>query len=58
MVAAYRILVQGWPRERAVDEMRHGPFGFHEIWTGLPRFLRELDVERIRARVPAPIVRE
>ena len=46
--AVYRIVVQGWSREDAVEEMREGGFGFHAIWRGLPEYLRELDVERMR----------
>ena len=51
MVAAYRIVVQGWPKERAITEMRDGPFGFHEIWTGLPGFLRQMDVDGLRKKM-------
>ena len=32
MVAAYRVVVQGWSKEAAIREMRDGPFGFHLIW--------------------------
>lgn len=48
MCAVYRIVVQGWSREDAVEEMTGGGFGFHAIWRGLPEYLRELDVERTR----------
>lgn len=48
MVAVYRIVVEGWAVEKAVDEMRNGPFGFHEIWTGLPTFIEELNIESLR----------
>jgi protein tyrosine/serine phosphatase len=49
MVAAYRVVVQGWSKPEAVDEMRGGPFGFHEVFANLPRFLREMDVAKLRA---------
>jgi protein tyrosine phosphatase (PTP) superfamily phosphohydrolase (DUF442 family) len=39
MVAAYRIVVQKWAVDKAVDEMVNGPFGFHEIWKDLLEFL-------------------
>ena len=45
MVAVYRMVAEGWSAERALEEMRNGPFGFHEIWTGLPDFIEELDIE-------------
>jgi len=48
-VATYRIVCQGWTKEDAIDEMRRGGFNFHEVWKGLPKFLREMDVEKLRA---------
>jgi len=48
MVAAYRVVVQGWSKESAIREMRDGPYGFHWIWQGLPRFIERLDVRRYR----------
>jgi protein tyrosine/serine phosphatase len=53
MVAVYRIVVQGWNTQKAIDEMRYGPFGFHEVWTGLPKFIQELDVEKLRKEFTA-----
>ena len=47
MVAIYRMVVQGWPREDAIREMEEGGFGFHPVWVNLPRFLRKLDIEAI-----------
>jgi protein tyrosine/serine phosphatase len=47
MAAVYRIAVQGWTKEEAIREMTRGGFGYHEIWKGLPEYVRELDVERI-----------
>lgn len=48
MVAAYRVVMQGWTKQEAVQEMRRGPFGFHAMFSNLPHFLRELDVLRVR----------
>lgn len=48
MVAAYRIAVQGWSKEAAVQEMTSENFGFHKVWTNLPDWINELDVEAIR----------
>lgn len=50
-VALYRMVIQGWSREDAVEEMRAGGYGFHEIWTEIVDFLRRVDVERIRRAV-------
>jgi protein tyrosine/serine phosphatase len=48
MVAAYRIVVEGWSKEDAVAEMTSEPFGFHRVWRNLPKWVQELDVEAIR----------
>ena len=48
MTALYRIAVQGWSKEEAVREMTTGGFGFHEVWTNLPQWIRKLDVDAIR----------
>ena len=50
MCALYRIIVQGWPKTKAIDEMRCGGFGFHKIWENLAAWINSLDLERIRAK--------
>lgn len=52
IVAGYRIVLQNWPREDAIDEMRLGGFGFHE-WN-YPKMiatLQTLDVAAVRKAV-------
>ena len=53
MVAVYRIVVEGWTKAQAADEMVHGGFGFHPLWQKLLRYIEALDVEAIRAQVAA-----
>lgn len=48
-VAAYRIIVEGWSTEQAIAEMTEGPFEFNPFWSGLPRFVKKLDVAALRA---------
>jgi protein tyrosine phosphatase (PTP) superfamily phosphohydrolase (DUF442 family) len=48
MCAVYRIVIQGWPKEEAITEMTEGGFGYHAIWKGLPKYLRDMDAERVR----------
>ena len=48
MCAMYRIAVQGWSRDEAIEEMTEGGFGFHEIWNNLPRYIRKLDLEEMK----------
>lgn len=49
MVAVYRVVVQGWDMERAIEEMPN--FGFHTIWTNLKKYLRNLDAKKIMEKV-------
>jgi protein tyrosine/serine phosphatase len=48
MCAIYRIAVQGWTKDEAIEEMTKGNFGFHEIWGNLADYIRGLDIEKIR----------
>ena len=54
IMALYRILYQGWTKEAALDEMRNGGFGYHAVWGNIPRFIRRLDVARLRSEVGEP----
>jgi hypothetical protein len=48
MCAIYRIAVQGWSKDEAIEEMTKGNFGFHEVWDNLLEYIRGLDIEKIR----------
>jgi protein tyrosine phosphatase (PTP) superfamily phosphohydrolase (DUF442 family) len=50
MCALYRVAVQGWSKEQAVEEMLQGEFGFHGIWDNLIQWINALDIERIKKR--------
>ena len=49
MSAVYRVFVQGWDKEDAIKEMTNGGFGFHSVWWSLVKYLKEMEVEKIRA---------
>ena len=55
MSAAYRIVVEGWTKDAAIAEMKRGGYGHHKIWGNLERWLRSLDVEKLRVKVGANI---
>ena len=50
MCAAYRVVVDGWSEQQAIDEMTKGGFGFHSLWSNLPKFVKSLDMEGIRTK--------
>ena len=48
MIAVYRIAVQGWSKDEAIREMTEGGFGFHRIWSNLPKWIQKLNIDRIK----------
>jgi protein tyrosine/serine phosphatase len=48
MLAAYRIVVQGWSKAAAIREMTEGGYGFHAIWKNLPKYVEQLDVAKLK----------
>lgn len=55
VVAAYRIVFQDWTPAAALDELRHGGFGYHEKWfPNIITLFETLDPEALRQRVLAP----
>jgi hypothetical protein len=53
MCAITRIVLDGWTKQAAIEEMTSGGYGFHSIWPNLITYVRELDVEDL-VRVGAP----
>lgn len=52
VTAAYRILFEDWPKEKAIAEFRQPEFGYHENWyPNLIEILKGLDVARIKAQL-------
>lgn len=48
MAAVYRIIFQNWTKKAAREEMVNGGFGHHKIWKNLPRFIKKMDVEKLK----------
>ena len=48
--AVYRIVVCGWTKTQALDEMLNGPFGYDGLFPNVPVFLDSLDVAELRRR--------
>lgn len=51
MCAIYRIVVQGWSKDEAIEEMTTGGYGFHKVWKNLVEYVRSLDVEAIQTSI-------
>ena len=49
IAAAYRIVFEGWEKEKAIAELRRDEFGYHENWyPNVVDLLKNLNVEEIR----------
>jgi protein tyrosine/serine phosphatase len=48
LIAMYRIVIENWDRQRAIDEMTADGMGFHDLYQGLIAYVRTADVEGIR----------
>lgn len=51
VMAAWRMVEQHWTAEQALAEMQDGGFHFHPIFSGIPKYLKTVDVPALRARV-------
>ncbi len=49
--AAYRVVVQGWPKDDAIDEMVNGGFGFHKQFSQIIDVIEGLDVDSMRRQL-------
>jgi len=50
MCAIYRIAVQGWSKDKAIQEMTQGGFGFHSVWQNLIKYVKEINIEEIKKK--------
>jgi protein tyrosine/serine phosphatase len=49
MAAAYRVVVQGWDKRRALDEMHE--LGFNDDLTPIERYIERLDPDALREKL-------
>lgn len=55
VVALYRVIVQGWTKDKALRELKR--FGFHSVWKNLKTTFGAIDVAAFRKKLkstPAP----
>jgi protein tyrosine phosphatase (PTP) superfamily phosphohydrolase (DUF442 family) len=54
LVALYRVVVQGWTKERAVEEMNRGGYHHSSLFRNLDRYVMRADVEALRKALGVP----
>jgi protein tyrosine/serine phosphatase len=48
MSLMYRIVEQGWSQDDAIEEMVNGGYGFHAKWSNIIRYVKNVDIEKIK----------
>src|SRR5262249_45716480 len=51
MVALYRVVVQGWPAEKAVEEMTRGGYHHSALWKDLETYVLKADAAALRKKL-------
>jgi len=54
MCAMYRIVVCGWTKPEAIEEMEQGGYHFSPVWKNLVDYIEHADIADIKRRVAAP----
>ena len=50
MCAMYRVVLCGWEKKEAIDELKNGGFGFYRGWKNQIRYIGKADVEKLRLK--------
>lgn len=51
VIALYRMVCQHWSKAQALDELVNGGYGYHPIFTNIPEFIQQTDVQTLRQQV-------
>lgn len=54
MTAAYRVVIQGWSKDKAMHEMTDTTFDFHSFWANMTNYIEDMDANAMRARLGLP----
>jgi tyrosine-protein phosphatase SIW14 len=55
IIAGYRMVMTGWTAEKAIDELRHGGYGYHESeFPDIMQILQTMDVKSVKNAVLTP----
>ena len=48
-IAVYRMAIQGWEKQKAIDEFRNGDFGYHEeLFPNILALLESIDIDALK----------
>lgn len=53
-IAMYRIIFENWITEEALNEMKHGGYGFHPIWINIEKIFSPENIKWVRQQLSNP----
>ncbi|OTG66947.1 protein tyrosine phosphatase [Acinetobacter sp. ANC 4470] len=53
-IAMYRIIFENWQTEDALNEMKHGGYGFHPVWINIEKIFSPENIKWIRQQLSNP----
>lgn len=57
VIATYRVVVNGWSKEKAIDELVNGGYGYHaSIYPNIVEVIQDLNVERVKAALANKLI--
>jgi tyrosine-protein phosphatase SIW14 len=51
VIAMYRIVFENWEKEKAIEELSSGGYGFHTQYKNIPAYIRNVDIDYIKKKV-------
>lgn len=54
-IAMYRIIFQNWSTQDALNEMKHGGYGFHPIWSNIEPLFSDENIAWMREQLKQPV---
>jgi tyrosine-protein phosphatase SIW14 len=52
MCAMYRIIYQKWTKDKAIDEMLNGGYGFHTAWyNNIIEYIQKADIDKLQKQI-------
>jgi hypothetical protein len=47
----YRIVFENWTKEKALDELKNGNYGFHKQFKNIPGYIMNVNTDSIKKAV-------
>ncbi len=51
VIAAYRVIFEGWSKEAALEEMTMGGYGYHSFYDNLITLIKDMDVTQMKSEL-------